>query len=1756
MKIKKTPAKKLAQPPLVVRNLISALTECPESEIPKLIEEVPEWIWPRGDIFLWVTVLNRFDDILDTLCKTHDMKKPLPKTFSETDRRLVLAILFFSRLLLENCTNRNLYASYEQLNDLLHSTDLDILESCLRLLLRPAQRHSAQRTAKSIFTVSQDRLLALAHSWGTKEHGLELIQLIDEGTKIPDNLTALHFQFYRTATYNKSSLSAATTTPPSTTISESPSQTVTTTTAIPLSQSSKKRRSSQSGSSSTPSSSSAAPSSLTEGLVVIQASDINKIGVSDYEILSHYVEEYSIPEEHQFSLLNRIRVATAIRNPQRRRKLLMIRILAMAVMSHVLPETVVIDKFFAFEPEIIQNLADLIHPDHKVSFDLQTVALFALDGLAHLRNKQADVLTAVNASASHGILLYMLRTTISGLDSESTIHPQEFIDAIVAFIGYIISGQTGGNMVISAGLVPVLLKLLVNKRASQVKVENSTAFTSFCSSGGLNMLVARIKEETDFALNLVKDYEESHTKDESPSVNDNETSPVPFERIALLKSMFKFVHHMMQSPGTQEGLRNLIDSTLPGTLKKIMESPTALGPIIYAHAINTMASFIHNEPTSLAILQEANIPQTFLASLSKEIPTSPDVVMSIPGAFGAICLNSVGLAMFKEKFELKKLFDIFTSIPHVRAFQDNDGASNLGMSVDELVRHQPSLKPTVLSAVTTMLDQVYEMCRDMTFKDDLELCTLQKDRPNNVPALGEVTEESTAKVPKKDGLVPPLIEAVAKFCESYFQNATIAKDFLKADGIDRLMKFYSLSTLPYDLANTSAFFTLSHLIKLLAESNPTVAIVAVVQEVEKHLYVVEPLLMSVNSGSDLMKYLDLSNLSNADTTQGNMYLHALVSLNALSGLLSDMYLTPAFSHGRNQASVLAAFVAAKGDKVLDGLGRLHRMCVWESIALKRAVPQVWNDPNPKTKRPSNIELVPGTVDDSIEESLETKEPVEESTPKTDIFSPTAINTKYFKFVLTQIPHYITPLYQGITKMLFHRRDVDSVQRGNAFKIADSLSRVLQSHLSWERLANVDVADRYIYLNAMLSLLPLLMLDDRSPPTLQTIVVVSFFRIGGLQTLFTTLDSIWSKLDSDGVTSENQKMYSAIELILNILQTMVSSKLLFDSSHTSSLISKDDKNRKSDFFEPHEFMVSTRLAILPKAKKIWMDAQLQSCPAGIVRLLIQILIIILKGDNETKPEIQTVSSSLVSGGITPHLFGARPLRPDPRRVGTLVDMGFPRSAAEIALTRCGNQIDQAAEYLLTHQDIVAAAIYDQERDTAARPTPAATENNIAVPEPGSSNRGNTSIESNISGHTGDDPGNNDDDDDDDDSDENMLQRALNMSVDSETASSSTSASVSDPTASMLSSQLDQTSTLEAHQTRKEELKELRQGLRDTIAERSLELLPLVDGIVFSVRDIFICLYMDKDKVALENLVDATVAAGQKHDTIDDDRSQETGALFGVYLRLLALLFAEASIQTGMEAHVPKLLPQFMSTLVKAASSITSQRNESNWLSPLLLMIESFVSLNDEPKTISDEAAGDGKSKEDQAMSEQLITESDMGALLKNCIALLKQKELSKDVVISVFRILVRLTRHHSLAVEFLGAQGLQLMFSTLKPDSIGVQGQQNYIVMVMRHIIEDTVVLQATMEKEIVRWFSQPSRPRAGDIMSYLRHNSFLGLRDLDVFISGTLKVCSVTKYDPASFKALQLTLSKFMEPPKYEDLVGKSKDDTDSRAVPTTSVRI
>ena len=109
--------------------------------------------------------MNRFDSILEDFCQVyglHDgpqtrdftcelLERDLqgPETLEELgygkegDREVIEAILNFTRILLENCGNRTIYASSPLLSDLLNSTSLSLIASTLQIGSQLAQRYQA-----------------------------------------------------------------------------------------------------------------------------------------------------------------------------------------------------------------------------------------------------------------------------------------------------------------------------------------------------------------------------------------------------------------------------------------------------------------------------------------------------------------------------------------------------------------------------------------------------------------------------------------------------------------------------------------------------------------------------------------------------------------------------------------------------------------------------------------------------------------------------------------------------------------------------------------------------------------------------------------------------------------------------------------------------------------------------------------------------------------------------------------------------------------------------------------------------------------------------------------------------------------------------------------------------------------------------------------------------------------------------------------------------------------------------------------------------------------------------------------------------------------------------------------------------------------------------------------------------------------------------------------------------------------------------
>jgi E3 ubiquitin-protein ligase HUWE1 len=214
-------------------------------------------------------------------------------------------------------------------------------------------------------------------------------------------------------------------------------------------------------------------------------------------ILADAIEMHNIPDDAKFELMCRIRVAQALchGNDSDREKLVIVRALAIAIFCHTHNEAQGLSTLFLPEPDLATHLAELLQLDRGIPIAVQTAAIAALDGAARYRGKIQEVLAAVNAGV----------TVNDVANPESTI-PHSFVEALLALVTFLASHAAGGNMVVAAGLIPLLIQIIDNRLPQRLMMVSKTmqlvdnvlygftnAFQLFCNNHGVETLVDRIK---------------------------------------------------------------------------------------------------------------------------------------------------------------------------------------------------------------------------------------------------------------------------------------------------------------------------------------------------------------------------------------------------------------------------------------------------------------------------------------------------------------------------------------------------------------------------------------------------------------------------------------------------------------------------------------------------------------------------------------------------------------------------------------------------------------------------------------------------------------------------------------------------------------------------------------------------------------------------------------------------------------------------------------------------------------------------------------------------------------------------------------------------------------------------------------------------------------------------------------------------------------------------------------------------------------
>nr|XP_031526980.1 E3 ubiquitin-protein ligase HUWE1 isoform X8 [Vicugna pacos] len=994
-KLKKTPT----EAPADCRALIDKLKVCNDEQLLLELQQIKTWNIGKCELYHWVDLLDRFDGILADAGQTvENMSWMLVCDRPEREqlKMLLLAVLNFTALLIEYSFSRHLYSSIEHLTTLLASSDMQVVLAVLNLLYVFSKRSNyITRLGSDKRTPLLTRLQHLAESWGGKENGFGLAECCRDlhMMKYPPSATTLHFEFYAD---------------PGAEVKIEKRTTSNTLHYIHIEQLDKISES---------------PSEIMESLTKMYSIPKDK----QMLLFTH------IRLAHGFS--NHRKRLQAVQARLHAISILVF-ISPFAVYSNALQESANSILYNG----LIEELVDVLQITDKQLMEIKAASLRTLTSIVHLERtpKLSSIIDCTGTASYHGFLPVLVRNCIQAMiDPSMDPYPHQFATALFSFLYHLASYDAGGEALVSCGMMEALLKVIkflgdeqdqitfVTRAVRVVDLITNLDMAAFQSHSGLSIFIYRLEHEVDLCRkecpfvikpkiqrpSTTQEGEEMETdmdvadvtmesspgssismehrldvelRASSSSSTSSSSGPGPRpgvqcipQRAALLKSMLNFLKKAIQDPAFSDGIRHVMDGSLPTSLKHIISNAEYYGPSLFLLATEVVTVFVFQEPSLLSSLQDNGLTDVMLhALLIKDVPATREVLGSLPNVFSALCLNARGLQSFVQCQPFERLFKVLLSpdyLPAMRRRRSSDPlgdtASNLGSAVDELMRHQPTLKTDATTAIIKLLEEICNLGRDPKYicqkpsiqKADgtatappprsnhaAEEASSEDEEEEEVQAMQSFnsaqqneTEPNQQVVGTEERIPIPLMDYilnVMKFVESILSNNTTddhCQEFVNQKGLLPLVTILGLPNLPIDFPTSAAcqavagvcksILTLSHEPKVLQEG---------LLQLDSILSSLEPLHRPIESpgGSVLLRELACAgNVADATlSAQATPLLHALTAAHAYIMMFVH---TCRVGQSEIRSISVNQWGSQLGLSVLSKLSQLYCSLVWESTVL-------------------------------------------------------------------------------------------------------------------------------------------------------------------------------------------------------------------------------------------------------------------------------------------------------------------------------------------------------------------------------------------------------------------------------------------------------------------------------------------------------------------------------------------------------------------------------------------------------------------------------------------------------------------------------------------------------------------------------------------------------------------------------------------------------------------------------------------------------
>ena len=1329
-------------------------------------------------------------------------------------------------------------------------------------------------------------------------------------------------------------------------------------------------------------------------------------GLGAIEVYRHIVQNNQIAKKELVPLFWHIRQVTSFANVEERMELLKIRLMAISVMARSQPEYDSMTSILLSEPDIILELVEILEVESGISMEFKSYVIYCLSSLSTDRSRLNTILNACGASLSHGLLPSLIRKCIQGLEAENEVEKSslssDFVSRLLSFVFYIATNTFGWNALTSAGVVQILLPAFECRReqyypymSKVLKIFEILAHNSTASVEAMS--------EGDVVTKLVLrlGWEADVHYGKFSLLNTAEDHYYAHERQILMKTILKFLYPLVQMRTFSDTSRSLMEGTLPKTLLLIIKNPEMYGPMVFASCSQFISNYIHHEPTSLSIIQEKGLASAMLKATTENILASPEVVGPLPHFLSALCLNEEGLKAFIECSPFEKLFSIFSDVKFLNCLQGE--TSSLGLSCEELIRHHPSIKSSCIEACVNVLHCLISLGQ----KPGVLISTGSDRRLNLLEKKGLVSIQDVEKMNKNEIPLLDFINNFSKFLETFLNNSEHCQSFVEKGGLDALLDLYSLRELPLLFCQSSSAYAVCLAFRALASASSPPVLAGIYKRLDKLFKELEWVLKRKKSEPFIF--------ANGAPNDLERFKRSIVAVNSFVVLL--VYLSKDNQYYRMHASAfISEWIADLGSEICEKIGSLYSIL---------------------TKELCIYEYSKGEVAKSSSENMEIT-------------------------VTMYLLNSIYLLYNSILRMFFgaRRRPLNNGPIQQDLAAVKGVAKSLCGQIEYADFKNPMKVD-FAYFGRVIEQLSQYLFDEKTG-LCNVVLLYSFNEHGGVDSLLNSFGDILNCYVTGGEGSDivmgngdlkgkrpivelssgpsTSPETACLKKLLTLFSKLFSSQSITKSPQYSLLDLNADV-----FLESKSKMFLTKLLANVNSDNFCKFSN------EVIDALLLAVCRCVKMKNEEKNKVIPVTSS--------EKEEPKPEPVNEAYLTMLMDMGFSRRRAEIALRAVSNDISLATEYCISIRDD------DPEEESGEE----AGEQLDGV-ENGDLETGS------------------------EDPDTSELEKALELSVELNKEHEDVEQLPKDPERAL------------------QELCESFYGIIKSVWE---QLDYSHSALVFRLSELF-SLFLSSDerkfKDFLKLLQTDIVSCMSKYVACAKTEAPHRPYLQCIYskLRLYSLLVIECSNKDiSYESNFGEVEKNMVSFLECLEYSLDNEPGNEDVMDCVCativqidMQVQSYVT-----SILKEEAR-----EEDSSSSEEILLEkkhsilssrcsfpfSDVCCqrLLKFCANILKG-DYGSEISHAVFLLIFRLTRNFDLASYFLRIEGMSVMLNLSGKSYFN--GLNALVSLIMRHILDDEATLLSLMKKEIGTFVKTSSNRQFVELSSFMKKIPYAAIREPAVF---------------------------------------------------------